>query len=51
LIAGSSVWAYLPSWIATIRPVVPDSTRSIATFANVVATSESIESGSPLRRS
>jgi hypothetical protein len=30
----------LPSWMATIRPVTPPSTRSIATFANVVATSE-----------
>ena len=37
------MWAYLPSWIATIRPVTPSSTRSIATLAKVVATSESIE--------
>jgi hypothetical protein len=48
---GSVVWAYLPSWIATIRPVIPSRTRSIATFANVIATIESSESGSPLRRS
>ena len=48
---AGGVWAYLPSWIATIRPVTPPSTRSIATFANVVATIESSESGSPLRRS
>ena len=41
------MWAYLPSWIATIRPVVPAAIRSIATFAKVVATIESIESGSP----
>ena len=49
--SGRSVCAYLPSWIATIRPVTPSATRSIATFAKVVATIESIESGSPLRRS
>ena len=30
---GSSVWAYLPSRIAIIRPVTPSRTRSIAMFA------------------
>ena len=49
--SGSAVWAYLPSWMAIIRPVTPASTRSIATFAKVVATIASSESGSPLRRS
>ena len=48
---GQAVWAYLPSWIAIIRPVTPPSMRSIAMLANVVATIWSSESGSPLRRS
>ena len=50
-VSASDTWAYLPSRIATIRPPIPSRMRSIATFANVVATIESSMSGSPERRS